>query len=205
MSTGQSPDRSGGGFDWGGALAGAGGLVWQRPRLSPGRVGRGLSPQLIQPLIIPLPIHDVGVVLASPLPHAFVHHALPQRRHHGEGGHHRVAVGELGGGVLGMALQQGKAAVGFVVVVGMALQVDQQPVGGFVCGVPAMPWQDVFVFARTKVAAGQAVMLHIVDQFQLPDGDEGLQGEQGHALRAAEDASQRKHADLQGGVAPERV
>ena len=87
-----------------------------------------LSPHLIQPLIIPLPIRDVGIMLPSPLPHAFVHHALPQRRHHGEGGHHRVAVGELGGGVLGVALQQGKAAVGFVVVVGMALQVDQQPV-----------------------------------------------------------------------------
>ena len=29
---------------------------------------------------------------------------------------------------LGMVLQQGKAAIGFVVVIGMALQVDQQPV-----------------------------------------------------------------------------
>ena len=68
-----------------------------------------------------------------------------------------------------------------------------------------MPWQDVFVAASTEVAAGQAVMLHIVDQFQLPDGDEGLQGKQGHALRATEGEGEGKHADLQGGVAPERV
>ena len=87
-----------------------------------------LSPHLIQPLIIPLPIHNVRVVLPSPVPHTPVHHALPQRRDHGQRGHGGVAVGELGGGVLGMALQQGEAAVGFVVVVGMALQVDQQPV-----------------------------------------------------------------------------
>ena len=79
-------------------------------------------------LVICLPVRDVGVVLLSPRPHPFVHHALPQRRDHREGGHCGVAVGELGGGVLGMALQQGEAAVGFVVVVGMALQVDEQPV-----------------------------------------------------------------------------
>ena len=30
-----------------------------------------LSPHLIQPLIIPLPIRDVGIMLPSPLPHLF--------------------------------------------------------------------------------------------------------------------------------------
>ena len=86
------------------------------------------SPHRIQPLVIRLPVRNVGVVLLSPRPHAFVHHALPQGGEHREGGHCGVAVGELGGGILCVALQQGEAAVGFVVVVGMALQVDQQPV-----------------------------------------------------------------------------
>ena len=68
-----------------------------------------------------------------------------------------------------------------------------------------MAGQDVFVFAGTEVAAGQAVMFDIIHQFQLPDGDKGLQREQGHALGTAEDACKGEHADLQGGVAPERV
>ena len=68
-----------------------------------------------------------------------------------------------------------------------------------------MPWQDVFVAARAEVAAGQAVMLDIVHQFQLPDGDKGLESEEGDALGASQQPCEREHADLQGGVAPERV
>ena len=104
-----------------------------------------------------------------------------------------------------MALQQGEAAVGFVVVVGMALQVDEQPVRRLVCGVPRMARQDVFVFASAEVAAGQAVMLDVIDKLQLPDGDGGLQGEQGDALPAAKGVGEGQHGDLQGGVAPEGV
>ena len=48
-------------------------------------------------------------------------------------------------------------------------------------GVPRMAGQDVFVFASAQKAAGQAVMLNIIDKLQLPDGDEGLEGEKADA------------------------
>ena len=122
MPTGQSPDRSGGGghsevvsFRSGPTFAGA-------------RGGTGLSPHRVCALVIRLPVRDVGVVLPPPRLYPFVHHALPQGRDHRQRRHRGVAVGQLGRGVFGVALQQREAAVGFGVVVGMALQVDQQPV-----------------------------------------------------------------------------
>ena len=63
----------------------------------------------------------------------------------------------------------------------------------------------MFVFASAEVAAGQAVMLDVIDKLQLPDGDGGLLGEQGDALPAAKGVGEGQHGDLQGGVAPERV
>ena len=120
-----------GGF-CGWSSVGRGGIGWGRgPGSGPGRVcGARVwpSPHRIRALIIPLPIRDIWIVLLPPCPHPLVHHALPQGGHHREGGHGGVAVGQLGRGVGVVALQQREAAVGFVVVVGMALQVDQQPV-----------------------------------------------------------------------------
>ena len=55
--------------------------------------------------------------------------------------------------------------VGLVMVVGMALQVDQQPVGPLVRGVPAVVRFDVLVLALPQMFAGQAIMFDIVHDF----------------------------------------
>src|SRR6056297_1995734 len=78
--------------------------------------------------VVGRPVGDFGVIHVAPVFDAGVHHLAPDWWDHRRHGHDRVAIGQLRGFVRVVVLQQRKAAVGFVVVVGMALQVDQQPV-----------------------------------------------------------------------------
>ena len=100
-------------------------------------------------------------MLAPPCLYPMVHDPLPQGWEHRRHGHQRIAEGQLRGLILSIGLQDGKASVGLVVVVGMALEVDQEPVRRALVGVPAVARLDMFVFAVAKVTAGQAVMLDV--------------------------------------------
>ena len=99
---------------------------------------------------------------------ARVHDCEPQRRDQRRQRHHRIAIGQLRRLILTIGLQQRKAAVGLVMVVGMALQVDQQPIRCPMRRIPRMPGQDVFILSRAQMAAGQAVMLDIVRGLRRP-------------------------------------
>lgn len=113
-------------------------------------------------------------MLAPPGPDAGVHPPPPQRRDHGEGGHQRIAEGKLGRLVRPVGLQKRESPVRALVIVGMALEVDEQPVGRGMGGVPAVPRPDGFVASVAEAFARQAVMLDIVDEFQMPDRDQRL-------------------------------
>ena len=40
--------------------------------------------------------------------------------------------------------------------------------------IPAVMGPNGFIFAVAQVFTGQAIMLNVIDQFQLPDRDKGL-------------------------------
>ena len=107
--------------------------------------------------------------------------------------------------VLGIGLQDGKATVGLVVVVGMALEVNQKPVRRLLVGVPAVARQDMFIFAIVQIAAGQPVVFDVIGQLELPDRGEGLDKEKAKPDPAAQGQRKGKHGHLKHGIAPERV
>jgi len=63
-------------------------------------------------------------------------------------------------------------------VVGMALQIDQQPVARPLCRIPRMARHQMLIFTLAKVLSRQAVMLDIVDQFELKNGHNRLNQKQ---------------------------
>ena len=60
-------------------------------------VGRRTLWVRIQPLVIGVPVGNIGVILRPPRLDPAVHQPLPQRRHHRCHRHHRIAVGQLRG------------------------------------------------------------------------------------------------------------
>ena len=79
-----------------------------------------------------------------------VHHFLPSERHKRDHRHDGIAVWHLWGLVIAVGLQQRKPSGGFIVVIGMALQIDQQPVRRFLRRVPRMARQHMFVFTVAR-------------------------------------------------------
>jgi len=62
-----------------------------------------------------------------------------------------------------------------------------------------------FIFPLAQIGAGQTLMLDIVGQFQLPDGQKGLQREQSDAQPAADNLGHHQKRQLQSGVFEHRV
>jgi hypothetical protein len=159
----------------------------------------------IQPLVVGMPVDDVGIVPLAPGLDPLVHDPLPQRGHHRSHRHQRIAIGQLRRLPLGIGLQHRKAAVRLVVMVRMALQVDQQPVRRAVFRVPAVAGQNVFIPPVPQVAPGQPVMLDVVHQLQLPDRREGLDQEKGKPAPPAQHNGKHQEPTLQRRIAPEGV
>mmetsp|Transcript_23231 Transcript_23231/g.39952 ORF Transcript_23231/g.39952 Transcript_23231/m.39952 type:complete len:251 (+) Transcript_23231:1057-1809(+) len=136
---------------------------------------------------------------------SWVHDPAPDPGHHRGDCHHRIAIGQLRRVGLGIVLQDGKTAVRFVVVIGVPLQVDQQPVRRLVRRVPGMLRLYMLVFAVAQMFAGQAVVLDVIDQLKLPDRDTRLHQKQANPDPPAKGKGQQDKNQLQRPVFPERV
>ena len=90
-------------------------------------------------------------------------------------------------------------------MIGMALQIDQKPVGGGVGRVPRMVRLDVLVAPSADMAAGQRVVFDVVGELELPDRHPGLHHEEQKPHPAAKQDRQQQHGKLQREVFPERV
>ena len=159
----------------------------------------------VQRLVIGMPVGDFRVIHLPPLAHARVHDPFPQGRKHRRQSHDRVPVGQLRGVRFGIVLQEREPPVGLVVMIGMALQIDQQPVGRLVRRIPAVARQNMLILAIAQIFSGQTVMFHVIGQFKLPDGDKSLKHEKGDARNAADGEGKQQEYGLQGPVLPERI
>ena len=74
------------------------------------------------------PIRDFGIIHGPPFLHAMVHHLAPYGGEKGEHPHKRIAVGQLWCNRSPVCLQQRVPSVWFIMVVRMALQIDQHPI-----------------------------------------------------------------------------
>ena len=68
-----------------------------------------------------------------------------------------------------------------------------------------MMWLHMLVLAIAKMLSGQPVMLHVVDQFQLPHGDKGLQQEQAQTRKPTQRYRHAKHDKLHQDIPPKRI
>ena len=83
------------------------------------------------------------------------------------------------------------------VVMGVALQVEQQPVADALCGIPGMRFADFLIPAIGSFLAQQTVMLDVVHQFQQGKSHEALNDEKHDAPRAIQHRQQTCHQDRQ--------
>ena len=104
--------------------------------------------------------------------HPGVHHAPPQRREQREQDHPGVAGRQLRR-LVEMA-QRLVASRRVGVVVGVALQVVEQHVGGDVVAVPAVLGRGALVAAVRRALAQQPVVLEVVDDLQQREADDRL-------------------------------
>ncbi len=159
----------------------------------------------MHPGLVGRPVLDLRIMLPPPRPDLRVHDPPPDRRHHRRDRHHRVAQRQLRRLVLAVGLKQRKPPARLVVMVGMPLQVDQQPVRRLVRGVPRMPRHHPLVLPAAEILPRQPVMLHVVRQLQLPDGRDRLHQEQPQPRQPADREGQRQRRELKQRVLPERV
>jgi hypothetical protein len=90
-------------------------------------------------------------------------------------------------------------------MVGMALQVQQQQPRDAMRRIPGMVQLDRLIPALPQMAARQAVVLYIIRQFQLPDRHDSLECEQANPQPAADSIGNAKQGHIEEQVFPDRV